>query len=80
MPDPRVAHYWDVERELGRWFPQQEEYKRLTFGPLAWDIFFLYGPEAACNDVPKPLVASGRTVLNKRGDLERDLLQLLSND
>lgn len=44
MPDPRAAHYWDSERLLGTWFPKQPEYKSVTFGPIAWDTYFLYGP------------------------------------
>jgi len=47
LVDPRVIQYWDGDRTLGTWFPRQEEYKPVIFGPLAWDIFFLYGPEAA---------------------------------
>ena len=77
MPDPRVIHYWDGERLLGTWLPQQEGYESITFGPIAWDTFFLYGPEAEWNEIPDPPLLSGRTIINKRGDLERNLLPLL---
>ena len=78
LRDARVTEYWDSERSLGQWFPRQDEYRPLIFGPLAWDIFFLYGPEATWVDVPLPLVASGSTVISKRGRLEQNLLPLLS--
>ena len=77
MPDPRVIHYWDTERALANWIPQQEAYKSLTFGPFAWDQYFLYGPEAVWGDVPVPLISSGHTVLNKRKRLEKTLLPLI---
>ena len=78
MPDPRVIHYWDAEKSLSTWFPKQEQYESLTFGPFAWDQYFLYGPEATWIDVPAPLVSSGRTVISNRKKLEKTLLPLLS--
>ena len=78
IPDPRATLYWDNERLLATWFPQQEAYESLTFGPIIWDIYFLYGPEAEWKYVPEPLVTSGHTVIRKRGDLERGLGQLLT--
>ena len=77
MPDPRVVHYWDSERAVAEWFPQQEAYKSLTFGPFAWDRYFLYGPEAVWTDIPAPLVSSGRPVISKRKRLEKALLALI---
>jgi hypothetical protein len=78
MPNPRVIHYWDSQRAVAIWFPQQEVYKALTFRPYAWDQYFLYGPEAAWTDVPGPVVRSGRTVLSKRKKLEKALLPLIT--
>jgi len=80
MTDPRVIHYWDGERLLGTWFPQQEEYKSVTFGPIAWDTYFLYGPDAKWGDVPEPLVTFGRTLIGKSGNLEKSLRPLLTTD
>ena len=77
MPDPRVTHYWDGERLLGTWFSQQEEYESVTFGPVAWDTFFLYGPEAKWKDIPPPLLDSGRTVISSRHGLYKNLLPML---
>ncbi len=77
MPDPRVTHYWDSERAVADWIPKQKEYESITFGPFAWDQYFLYGPEAAWTDVPGPVVSSGRTVLGKRKRMEEALLSLI---
>ncbi len=78
MPDPRVTHYWDGERALGIWFSQQDEYESVTFGPVSWDTFFLYSPEAEWTDTPPELIASGRTIISTRGELMRNLLPMLS--
>ena len=78
MPDPRVIHYWDSERTIADWFPQQADYRSLTFGPFAWDQYFLYGPEAVWTDVPGPVIISGRTVLGKRKTLEKALVPLIA--
>ena len=75
--DDRVLHYWDSERFLGTWLPQQEEYQEHVFGPLAWDIFFLYGPDARWEETPGPLVSSGSTVISKSGRLEKAVTALL---
>ena len=78
MSDPRVTHYWDNAMSLGTWLAQQPEYESLIFGPVAWDTFLLYGPEAQWTDVPGPLTAIGRTVISKRGDLYKNLRPMLA--
>ena len=77
MTDPRVTHLWDDGRELALWIPQQDEYADLVFGPLAWDIFFLYGPQATWDTIPAPVISSGSTIIARRGDLEKSILPLL---
>jgi len=77
LTDDRVIELWDSDRTLGQWFPQQEEYKELVFGPLAWDIYFLYGPDATWGNIPSPLVSSGHTIISSRKGLERDITPLL---
>ncbi len=49
----------------------------MIFGPLAWDIFFLYGPEAVWQDVPAPLITSGSTIIAKRERLRNGISQFL---
>ena len=80
LSDERVVHYWDPERLLGTWLPQQPEYEDHVFGPLAWDIFFLYGPDALWDETPGPLVSSGSTVISKSGRLEEDWIALMEGN
>ena len=78
IPDPRATHFWDADRLLGQWFPKQGEYESVTFGPIAWDTYFLYGPAAAWEEVPGPLATFGRTVIGTSKNLEKSLIQLLA--
>ena len=78
LNDPRVTEYWDDDREIGEWLPKQDEYESLIFGPLAWDIFFLYGPEARWEDVPLPVISSGNTIIARRDRLAESLAPLLT--
>ena len=78
LTDSRVLQFWDEDREVGKWFPKQEEYAKLTFGPLAWDIYFLYGPDAQWEAVPWPLIVSGHTIISERNNLRENLQKILS--
>ena len=80
LMDARVLEFWDNDREVGLWFPQQEEYRDLIGRPLAWDIYFLYGPEATWDEIPSPLVSSGSTIIARRDDLQKSILPMLSDD
>ena len=73
MPDPRVQHYWDGDRESGIWFAD----KGASFGGVAWDIYFLYGPDATWDAVPEPLTSSGFTVIGSKDRLLSDIVPLL---
>ena len=75
MPDPRVRHYWDENRVLGRYFAD----KGASFGGVAWDIYFLYGPDASWTDVPEPLISSGFTVIGSKDRLLIDIVPLLED-
>ncbi len=77
LNDARVTELWDADGELGNWFPQQDEYSDNVRGPLAWDIFFLYGGDATWEDVPQPLVESGSTIIASRGKLKESILPLI---
>lgn len=66
LTDDRVIHFWDEPREVGRWYAEQGIY---PFGTVAWDIFFLYGPEAGWDEVPAPLLSSGFTIIAQRSKL-----------
>ena len=68
----------DTRFDIGEWFPQQDGYRDVVRGHLAWDIYFLYGPEAEWTDVPSPLLSSGATISGTRDRLHEAVLPLLS--
>ena len=77
LNDARVTELWDADGELGSWFPQQDDYSDVVHGPLAWDIFFLYGGEATWEEVPQPLVESGTTIISARNKLKEGIFALI---
>lgn len=66
LVDARAKHYWDGDRELGH------EVARIlgSDGSAAWDVFLVYGPEAAWGDRPD---ATGSPVISKSDALQRAL-------
>lgn len=73
MPDPRVIHFWDGETEIGQWFAEQVE----GYRGIAWDVYYLYGPDAVWEEVPSPLIRSGGTIYGERETLRTQLNALL---
>ena len=76
ISDPRVLHYWDEHRILGRWFAQQENPENADDG-IVWDAYYLYGPEATWESKPEPLISSGATVQDEADELKRKIATLL---
>ena len=75
MPDPRVIHYWDGERTIGQWFAKEID----GYEGIAWDTYYLYGPDATWNSVPSPLRGSGGTIYGERERLKTQIQTLLNN-
>lgn len=73
MPDPRVTHFWDGETVIGQWFAKQVN----GYQGIAWDVYYLYGPDATWESVPSPLIASGGTIYGERQALKMQLDTLL---
>ena len=73
MPDPRVVHFWDGAAEVGQWFGREMD----GYGGIAWDIYYLYGPDATWESVPSPLIGSGRTIYGERETLKMQLSTLI---
>jgi len=73
MPDARVIHYWDGDRAVGQWFSTQIDGN----ASVAWDTYYLYGPQAVWSTVPSPLADSGRTIYSERETLEMQVRALL---
>jgi hypothetical protein len=65
MVDDRVRQFWDGDRLLGTYFA------KLTgadAGAVAWDVFFLYPPDASWGDRPR---VTGAPVVEEAATLER---------
>jgi hypothetical protein len=75
LTDERVTHFWDEEKLAGRFFAETEKF----FSPIAWDAYYLYGPEARWDDRPAPLVSWGYTIMGKRNQLQEDFSDLLDS-
>jgi len=74
LSDSRVKHLWDQQKLTGTLYAQNTDYP----GTVAWDIFYLYGPEAEWNDVlPSPLISSGYTIIGKKDILKDSITPLL---
>jgi hypothetical protein len=76
LPDPRVVHLWDADAVTSDWFAENVEH---SAGP-AWDVYYLYGPDARWTDVPGPIVSSGATVIGRSDQLRAAIEPLLTQD
>ena len=82
MPDPRVTHFWDEDRLVGSWYGELELLG--CFRCVRWDIYYLYGPNAAWNDHllyqlldQDPWLDSGVTIFGSRNRLQANVIPLL---
>lgn len=73
MPDPRATHFWDDALLLAKWFPKKID----SWEGTAWDIYYLYGPDATWEEVPQPLVDSGGTIFATREKLRQQLRRIV---
>jgi hypothetical protein len=74
LPDPRVDQFWDGAALTSAWFA-----KNVDHSPgLAWDVFYLYGPDAMWSQVPGPLVSSGGTIIGSSSSLNAAIMPLLA--
>ena len=68
LADPRVTQYWDGEGITGTYFAETD-LGGLGFSGFVYDVYYVFGPDAAWSDQPAPLAASGGPVLFKGEDL-----------
>jgi len=73
MPDPRVTHFWDGEMEIGQWFARHVD----GYQGIAWDVYYLYGPDAKWEAIPAPVAGSGSTIYGEREALKMQVATLL---
>ncbi len=76
ITDPRVVHFWDDQKVVGRWYAQHETPAEIDPG-IVWDAYFLYGPEAEWKVKPEPLISWGATVVDEYETLEKNMIPLL---
>jgi len=73
MPDAGVMHFWDGEMQVGQWFAKEVD----GYQGIAWDVYYLFGPDATWESVPTPLIGSGGTIYDERQTLEMQVNQIL---
>ena len=73
LRDPRVVHFWDDGRVVGRWYEENVTHRGEE---VEWDAFFLYGAAASWDATLPEAVAWGRTILSAKERLHQ-ALQLL---
>ena len=76
LPDARVTHWWDEGRRVGCWYAVHDR-PAGSVGPVVWDAYYLYGPEAVWEAAPEPLLGKGVTILGRRGSLSSEIMALL---
>lgn len=75
LTDPRVSQFWDTDQVIGRWYADNIGF---SHGPLAWDVYYLYGPEATWEEIPSPLLSTGYTLFGQRSQLSQDFERLIT--
>lgn len=73
LDDPRVQHFWDEQRISGEWLADPDNIALDFPGPIVWDAYVLFGPDAQWRDSPSDLVGAGWTVIATADRLEREL-------
>ena len=75
LDDPRVLHYWDEKKKVGRFFAGKDPE---TDDPdVVWDTFYLYGSDAKWIEQPDRELSAGTTVRSEFDTLKNTLLPLL---
>ena len=73
MPDERVMHFWDGNRITSQFFAREV----FGGGGEAWDVYFLYGPDARWNEAPAPVIGSGGTVVGQIDTIREQIAPFL---
>jgi hypothetical protein len=68
LADERVTQYWDGEGITGTYFAETD-LGGLGFSGFVYDVYYIFGPDAAWADEPGPLAASGGPVLFRGEEL-----------
>ena len=73
LADPRVTQYWDGQGITGTFFAKSD-LGGLGYSGFVYDVYYVFGPDAAWADEPAPLAGSGGPVLYE-GDRLLDTLR-----
>lgn len=73
LPDPRVIQFWDGSAITSEWFAENVDHSPFP----AWDVYYLFGPDASWTDVPEPIVSSGATIIGQSSALKDAITPLL---
>ena len=74
LPDPRVTHFWDRNAVTSDWFAENVDHSPAP----AWDVYYLFGPDATWTGVPGPMVSSGATIIGQSSALQDAITPLLA--
>ena len=85
LTDPRVTHYWDEPREVGRVYLANlasmiGRRAAMTLSPTAdvlWDAFFLYEPGDSWREPVPPPMSWGYPIMATRDQLVKEVDALL---
>ena len=86
LTDSRVIHYWDEQKNAGRWYgerlrdieSQMASNSAENEGPILWDVYLVYGPEGRWDATPAGLRRWGRTILKTQDEFRRSVAALVN--
>lgn len=67
LTDPRVMHFWDEDKNLGRWY--SKNHKPSSVRNIEWDAYFLYDANSTWGQKPTRMISWGRTIMRMRQKL-----------
>ena len=72
LDDHRVKQYWDGEGITGTYFADND-LGGLGYAGFVYDVYYVFGRDAAWGDDPAPLAASGGPVVSEIEELRAAL-------
>jgi hypothetical protein len=77
LTDPRVVHFWDEGKLLGKCYGSQPEATARSQG-IAWDAYFAYGADSVWGERPSQLAGWGSPIIRAKEQLAGDVEKLLA--
>ena len=74
LSDPRVVQFWDGGALTSEWFAKNVDH---SLAP-AWDVYYLFAPDATWTQGPGPIVSSGATIIGQSSALQDAITPLLA--